>query len=70
MTNRPIINITTKQKFDLRNAIADKESSQGDNVNFVEPNIKTIVLSPTPSVSVTPSPTPSVTPSMSLTPSI
>lgn len=73
MADRPKLNITSKQKFDLKNAIADFQSNQGSNISFIEPGLKPVgIPSATPSVSITPSLTPSisVTPSVSVTPSI
>lgn len=72
MADRPRINITTQQKFNLRNALADYQSNQGANVHFIEPGTKTMGVSITPSISITPSVTPSIsiTPSISVTPSV
>jgi hypothetical protein len=72
MADRPRLNITSKQKFDLKNAIADFQPNQGGNVIFIEPGIKTIGISVTPSISITPSVTPSIsrTPSISVTPQV
>jgi len=75
MADRPRIRITTQQKFNLRNSLADYQSNQGGNVQFLETGIKTVgIPSTTPSVSITPSlsvtPSISSTPSLSLTPSV
>ena len=51
MADRPRLNITSKQKFDLKNAIADFQSNQGSGVSFIEPGLKPVgIPSATPSV--------------------
>jgi hypothetical protein len=45
MADRPKLNITSKQKFDLKNAIADFQSnSGGGTINFLDNN----ALTPSP----------------------